>query len=164
MRPHLHTGKVTTTEAEAMNPIDTKTRGVLKGTFLTLSLLCLAAGTTFLTVIWFVDRGTRDTDYLARGLSFIVIWPLTLLSVLVLGSAALITARRLATVPLYAALWVGVVIASWATIIDLINLPAVVFLIFALAINVAAVLIVRRVFYSTSAEPMPEPKLQAAGP
>jgi magnesium-transporting ATPase (P-type) len=133
-----------------VSPINSKTRRRVQGAFLGLTLLSLAAGSTFLTLIWFSVGVTNGTDYVARGLAFIVIWPMTMLAVLIFGSAALVAARRLRTVPLYAVLWLGVLVASWSAIIYLLTQPAVAFLVVALGINIAAILAVRRIFYDTS--------------
>ena len=108
--------------------------------FTVLALVAFAVGSLLLSLAWFGVGVTPGLEAEARGLAFIIVWPVTMLVVWICSTIALLLAKRwvLASLSLPAAF--AIMLGVWAPVaFFMLTTSAVLFTAFLILLNTGAI-------------------------
>ncbi len=108
--------------------------------FTVLALLAFAVGSLLLSLVWFRVTSAPGLEAEARGLLFIIVWPVTMLVVWVCSTIALLLGKRwvLASLSLLAA--IAIMMGVWMLVaFFMLTLSAVMFTAVLILLNTGAI-------------------------
>ena len=119
--------------------------------FTVLALLAFALGSLLLSIVWFGAGVAPGLEPEARGLLFIMVWPVTMLVVWICSTIALLLAKRRVLASLSLPTAIAILMGVWALVaFFMLNTSAVMFTAFFILLNTGALWLARWFLRSAS--------------